>query len=80
MNMQSYPLGWNEDRVRQLITAFEVLTEEQQAAEDDAALSFPDSLIREVEHRRDEMHEGSFGVTHDEAWQRIAERNGKRSS
>jgi hypothetical protein len=73
MNEQTFPLGWNEDRVRRLIAKFEVLTEEEVVV-DDSAVSFPESVGREVGRRRHEMRDGHFGITHDEVWRRIEDR------
>ena len=39
MNETTYPAGWDEERVKRLIQHHEALTEEEQVAEDDAALS-----------------------------------------
>lgn len=39
MNDTTYPAGWDEDRVKRLIQHYEALTEKEQVAEDEAALS-----------------------------------------
>ena len=39
-------------------------------------IPLPDWVDREAVRRRDEMRDPSFGVSHDEAWRRIEERNG----
>ncbi len=39
-------------------------------------IPLPDSVDREAVRRRDEMRDPSFGISHDEAWRRIEERNG----
>jgi len=39
-------------------------------------IPLPDWVDREAVRRRDEMRDSSFGVSHDEAWRRIEERNG----
>ena len=35
-----------------------------------------DWVDREAVRRRDELRDPSFGISHDEAWRRIEERNG----
>jgi len=39
MKMQEFPPGWDEDRVKRLIAHYESLTEEEQVAEDEAAVT-----------------------------------------
>jgi hypothetical protein len=39
MDETIYPAGWDEERVKRLIQHYEALTEEEQVAEDEAALS-----------------------------------------
>ena len=39
MNKQQFPLGWDEERVKSLIAHYESLTEEEQVAEDEAAVA-----------------------------------------
>jgi hypothetical protein len=39
MSEQHYPPGWDQDRVRRLIAHYDSLTEEEQVAEDEAAVS-----------------------------------------
>ena len=39
-------------------------------------IPLPDWVNREAVRRRDEMRDPSFGISHDEAWRRIEERNG----
>ena len=39
-------------------------------------IPLPEWVAREVARRRDEMRDPSFGISHDEAWCRIANRNG----
>jgi len=57
MNQSRFPKGWDEERVRKLIEHEESLTEDQQAAEDDAAveehdgqtmITVPDALLPEI--------------------------------
>ena len=38
MNEQRYPPGWDEERVKRLIAHYESFTEEEQVAEDEAAV------------------------------------------
>jgi hypothetical protein len=39
MNKQQFPPGWDEERVKRLIADYDSLTEEEQVAEDEAAVS-----------------------------------------
>lgn len=39
MSESKFPEGWDEQRVKRLIQHYEVLTEEEQIAEDEAAVS-----------------------------------------
>jgi hypothetical protein len=39
MSKQQIPPGWDEDRVKRLISHYESLNEDEQVAEDEAALS-----------------------------------------
>ena len=57
MTKSQYPPGWDEDRVKRLITHYESLSEDEQVAEDEAALSdhdgqtvitVPDRLLPEI--------------------------------
>jgi hypothetical protein len=54
MNEQRFPPGWDEQRVQRLIQHYESLSEEEQAAEDEAAaqeqdgqtvITVPDELL-----------------------------------
>ncbi|HZZ30128.1 MAG TPA: hypothetical protein VFE46_19175 [Pirellulales bacterium] len=54
MSEQRFPRGWDEDRVKRLIAHYESLTEEEQVADDEAAIgeqtgqtviSVPESLL-----------------------------------
>jgi hypothetical protein len=54
MNKQQFPPGWDEERVNKLIAHYESLSEEEQVAEDEAAvteqkgqtvLTVPDTLL-----------------------------------
>lgn len=39
MSEQRFPPGWNEERVKRLIAHYDALTEEEQVAEDEAAVT-----------------------------------------
>jgi hypothetical protein len=39
MSEQKYPPGWDKDRVERLLAHYESLTEEEQVAEDEAAVA-----------------------------------------
>jgi hypothetical protein len=39
-------------------------------------IPLPDWIEREVVRRREEMRNPSFGMSHEETWRRIANRNG----
>ena len=39
MSEQRFPPGWDEDRVKRLITYYDALSEVEQAAEDEAAVA-----------------------------------------
>ena len=39
-------------------------------------IPLPEWVGREVARRRDEMRDPSFGMSHEETWRRIANRNG----
>jgi hypothetical protein len=39
MSKQQFPPGWDEERVKRLIAHYESLTEEEQVAEDEAAVT-----------------------------------------
>lgn len=68
MNTQHFPPGWDEDRVKRLIEHYDSMTEEEQVAEDEAAVSeqqgqavitVPDTLlpaIRQVVAGADGTH------------------------
>jgi putative addiction module component (TIGR02574 family) len=44
--------------------------------ESTSAIPLPEWVGREVARRREEMREQSFGLSHEETWRRIANRNG----
>ena len=39
-------------------------------------IPLPEWVAREMARRRDEMRDPTFGVSHEETWRRIANRNG----
>jgi hypothetical protein len=39
MTEQKFPAGWSEDRVREVIAHYDNLTEDEQVAEDEAAVA-----------------------------------------
>lgn len=39
-------------------------------------IPLPEWMAREVQRRRDDMRDPSFGISHEETWKRIANRNG----
>lgn len=41
-----------------------------------APIKLPDWVGQEATRRREEMRDPAFGVSHEEAWRRIANRNG----
>jgi putative addiction module component (TIGR02574 family) len=41
-----------------------------------APIELPDWIAQEVTRRRNDMRDPSFGLSHDETWRRIANRNG----
>jgi putative addiction module component (TIGR02574 family) len=43
--------------------------------ESTAEIPLPEWVTREVARRRDEMRDPSFGLSHEETWHRIANRN-----
>jgi len=43
-----FPLGWDEKRVREILDFYESQTDEEAAAEHEAALSGPDHTVMEV--------------------------------
>lgn len=44
--------------------------------ESTAQIPLPDWVDQEASRRRDEMRDSSVGVSHEETWRRITERNG----
>ena len=48
MTHQKFPPGWDEERVKKVITHYEELTEDEAVAEDEAAFKNPDHTIMEV--------------------------------
>lgn len=48
MNRQKFPTGWDEERVRKVLGHYEVQTEEEAVAEDEAAFDDPKQTIMEI--------------------------------
>ncbi len=48
MNRQKFPTGWDEERVRKVLEHYEVQTEEEAVAEDEAAFDDPKQTIMEI--------------------------------
>ncbi|MEX0805267.1 MAG: hypothetical protein WD688_18380 [Candidatus Binatia bacterium] len=48
MRQKKFPPGWNEERVRKVITNYEQQTEEEAVAEDEAAFQQPAQTFIEV--------------------------------
>jgi len=48
VNRQKFPTGWDEERVRKVLEHYEVQTEEEAVAEDEAAFDDPDQTIMEI--------------------------------
>jgi hypothetical protein len=48
MRQKEFPPGWNEERVRKVITSYEQQTEEEAVAEDEAAFQQPAQIFIEV--------------------------------
>ena len=44
--------------------------------ESSTPIPLPGWVDREASRRRDEMRDASFGLSHDETWRRIEQRNG----
>jgi hypothetical protein len=59
MTQQEFPPGWDEERVKRLIAHYDAVTDEEQIAEDEAAVSeqqgqtvitVPDALLPAIRH------------------------------
>jgi hypothetical protein len=48
MNRQKFPPGWDEERVRKVLEHYEVQTEEEAVAEDEAAFDDPNQTVMEI--------------------------------
>jgi len=48
VNRQKFPTGWDEERVRKVLEHYEVQTEEEAVAEDEAAFDDPEQTIMEI--------------------------------
>ena len=51
MTQNRYPPGWDQQRVRKVLTHYEQQTEEEAAAEDEAAFKNPTQTVMEVPSR-----------------------------
>jgi len=51
MTNRRFPLGWDEERVKKVITHYEELTEDEAVAEDEAAFENPDHTLMEVPNK-----------------------------
>jgi hypothetical protein len=47
-NQSRYPAGWDEARVQKVLAHYEIQTEEEAVAEDEAALAHPNSTLMPV--------------------------------
>ena len=48
MKKSTFPSGWNEDRVREVLAHYETQSEEEAVAEDEAATEAPSQTLMEV--------------------------------
>lgn len=48
MKDNKYPLGWSEDRVREVLAHYEAQAEEEAVAEDEACVEDPSLTLMEV--------------------------------
>jgi len=48
MKQSKFPVGWDEERVRRVLSHYEDQTEEEAVAEDEAAYDDPDQAMVEV--------------------------------
>lgn len=48
MKLNEFPAGWNEQAVREIVNYYETQTDEEAAAEHEAALSSPARTVMEV--------------------------------
>jgi hypothetical protein len=48
MKLNEFPAGWDEQRVREVVNYYEAQTDEEAAAEHDAASSNPSGTVMEV--------------------------------
>ena len=51
MQQSTFPKGWNEKRVSDLLTHYETQTEDEAVAEDEATLLDPEQTVMEVPSR-----------------------------
>ncbi len=48
MNRQKFPSGWDEERIRKVLEHYEVQTEDEAIAEDEAAFDDPKQTVMEI--------------------------------
>jgi hypothetical protein len=48
VKQSKFPLGWDEERVKRVLSYYESQSEEEAVAEDEAAFEAPDQTIMEV--------------------------------
>jgi hypothetical protein len=48
MEQTKFPIGWDEDRVKRVLDHYEMLTEEEAVAEDEAAWENPSHTFMEI--------------------------------
>jgi len=48
MKQSKFPIGWDEDRVKRVLDHYEMLTEEEAVAEDEAAWENPSQTFMEI--------------------------------
>ncbi|MBN2711555.1 MAG: hypothetical protein JXR97_03865 [Planctomycetes bacterium] len=48
MKQSKFPLGWDEERVKRVLVHYESQTEEEAAAEDEAAFEAPGQTVMEI--------------------------------
>lgn len=45
MKQSRFPKGWDEDRVKRLLSSYEAQTEEEAVAEDEAGMEHPETVM-----------------------------------
>ena len=48
MKQSKFPPGWDEERVKRVLDHYELQSEEEAAAEDEAAFEAPDQTVMEI--------------------------------